>query len=62
MSQSRFAITPEGAARIEFGSLELRAAHEDDEHLVAWIDLAVVGDEIVFGGGAAPIVSIQRVA
>lgn len=60
--QSRFAIHPEGDERVEVSGLELRAAHEDDEHLVAWIDLAVIGDEIVFGGGAAPIVSIERVA
>jgi hypothetical protein len=60
--QSQFSVTPEGASRVEVSGDELRAANADDEHLVAWIDLAIIDDEFVFGGGAAPIVSIRRIS
>jgi hypothetical protein len=62
MSQSRFAIHPVGAERVEVSGSELRVANQDDEHMCAFIDAALVGDSMVFGGGAAPIVSIERVA
>lgn len=62
MTPSRFAIHPEGDERVVVDATELRHANRDDEHLCAFIDAALVGDSMVFGGGAAPTFLIERVA
>lgn len=59
---SRFAIHPAGDERVVVDAAELRLANRHDEHMLAFIDAALVGDSMIFGGGAAPPFLIERVA